>query len=104
MYAGLSSVLGLSIAVEARYLVPLTGASLAVAVCGLGLRARRARSYGPFLLGALTAASVMVGKFVLEDPALTYTSLFGLVSAALWSTRRAVGTRPALRSRLRTAP
>lgn len=104
VYAGLSSVLGLGIAVEARYLIPLTAACMAVAVGGLGLRARRGRGYGPCLLGAFMAASVMLGKFVFEEPAWTYASLFGLVLATLWSTRRAVDPRPLLRSRIRTVP
>ena len=103
-YAGLSSVLGLSIAVELRYLVPLTAGSMTVAVGGLWLRARRGGGYGPSVLGALMAASVLIGKFVLENQPWTYTSLIGLVLAALWSSRRAVGARPLLRPRLRTAP
>jgi hypothetical protein len=104
VYAGLSSVLGVSIAVDPRYLLPLTAASMAAAVGGLWLRARRGGSYGPCLLGALMAASVLLGKFALENQAWTYMSLLGLVLAALWSTRSAVGTRPLSRPRVRTAP
>lgn len=104
VYAGLSSVLGLHIAVEQRYLVPLTAASMALAVGGLWLLARRGGGYRPCLLGSLMAANVLIGKFVLENPPWTYTSLIGLALAALWSSRRGVGSRPLLPERLRTAP
>jgi hypothetical protein len=77
---------------------------MAVAVGGLWLRARRGGGYGPCLLGALMAASVLLGKFVLENQPWTYASLAGLVMAALWSSRRRVGARLALRPRLRTDP
>ena len=104
VYAGLSSVLGLSIALEPRYLVPLTAGSMALAVGGLWLRARRGGGYGPSVLGALMAASVLIGKFLLENQPWTYVSLLGLVVAALWSSRRNVSARPWLRPRFRTAP
>lgn len=102
MYAGLSSVLGLHIAVEQRYLVPLTAASMALAIGGLWLLARRGGDYRPPLLGTLMAANVLIGKFVLENQPWTYTSLIGLALAALWS--RGTGARPLPRQRLRTAP
>jgi hypothetical protein len=104
VYAGLSSVLGISIAVEPRYLLPLTAGAMVLAVGGLWLRARRGGGYGPFAVGALMAVSVLAGKFVLEHQPWTYTSLVGLMLAALWSSRRGGGARPLPRSRLRTAP
>jgi hypothetical protein len=100
----LSSVLGLSIALEPRYLVPLTAGSMALAVGGLWLRAWRGGGYGPAVLGALMAASVLLGKFLLENQPWTYVSLLGLMVAALWSGRRNVRARRWLRPRFRTAP
>jgi hypothetical protein len=97
-------MLGVSIAIEPRYLVPLTAGSMALAVGGLWLRAHRRGGYGPCVLGALMAASVLLGKFVLQSQPWTYASLLGLLLTALWSSRRRVGAPPSLRPHLRTAP
>jgi len=97
-------MLGLSVAIEPRYLLPLTAGSMVLAVGGLWLRARRCGGYGPCVIGALMAMSALLGKFVLESQPWTYTSLLGLLLTALWSSRRRAGAPSSLRPRLRTAP
>jgi len=88
VYAGLSSWLGLSIALEPRYLLPLTCISLGLAVGFLGLSARRARGVAPFMLGAVAAALVVIGKFAAESPATVYAGIVLLLAASFWSRRR----------------
>jgi len=87
-YAGLSSLLGLSFVVEARYLLPLTAALLAFALAALAVQARRRRSYGPCALATAAAVLTLAGKFALESDALLYTGLGSLLCASLWSSCR----------------
>lgn len=99
-YAGLLSSLGISFLLDARVLLPLTGAFLAIAVFALGFRASRRRGYGPFALGLVAAAAVLVGKFVLERDGATVGGLALLVAASAWNSwattaraHRGVGAR-----------
>ena len=85
MYAGLSSLFGLSIALETRFLLPLTLLSLGMAVGFLAVQARRGRGFGPLLLGSAAALVVAFGKFAVESSALTITGLAALLVAAFWS-------------------
>lgn len=62
-YAALASSLGLGFLASSAYLLPLTGALLAIAVVGLGLRAKT-KGYGPLMLGLLSAAVILPGKFM----------------------------------------
>lgn len=83
VYAGLSSVLGVSFVIEMRHLVPLTVASLGLALVSLSIVARRSRRPLPFVLGALCALGVWAGKFELGSDALTLVALLGLIGAWL---------------------
>jgi hypothetical protein len=87
VYAGLSSVLGVSFVIEMRHLVPLTVASLALALVSLAIVARRSRRPLPFALGALCALGVWAGKFELGSDALTLVALLGLIGASLAARR-----------------
>jgi mercuric ion transport protein len=87
-YAGLSSLLGLSIALEERYLLPLSSALLALAVFALWLQARRGRGYGPWLLAQGAAGAILVGKFALENDVLMYAGIVSLLLASVWSSCR----------------
>jgi hypothetical protein len=88
VYAGLSSVFGVSFVIEPALLLPLTLTSLALALASLGSMARRTRSYLPFAVGAASALGVWAGKFVLNSDALTWLGLFGLILASLGARRR----------------
>ena len=84
-YAGLMSSMGLGFLVDTAYLLPLTGVFLAGAVGALAFRARGRRGYGPFLLGLLATASVLLGKFALESDPAMYGGIAMLVGASLWN-------------------
>src|SRR5437899_10004852 len=67
-YAGLLSSVGLGFLISEKYLLPLTTAFLVLALAALAFRARsRGHGYGPFLIGLVGAAGVMMGKFVWES-------------------------------------
>jgi len=87
-YAGLSSLLGLQVALDERYLLPLTSALLALAGAALWLQARRGRGYGPWLLACGAAGATLAGKFALENDALMYAGIGSLLLASLWSSCR----------------
>jgi mercuric ion transport protein len=84
-YAGLSSLLGLSFVVEARYLLPLTAGLLSLAVGALARKAQRSRRYEPCVLGLVASGGVLIGKFGIESALLMYTSVGALAMATLWS-------------------
>jgi hypothetical protein len=84
-YAGLMGSMGLGFLVDTTYLLPLTGVFLVGAVGALALRAHGRHGYGPFLLGLLAAASVLVGKFALESDPAMYGGIAMLVGASLWN-------------------
>ena len=84
-YAGLSSLLGLSFVVEARYLLPLTAGLLSLAVGALAHKAQRSGGYGPCVLGLVASGGVLIGKFGVESALLMHASVGALVLATLWS-------------------
>lgn len=95
VYAGLSSLLGVSIALDARYLEPLTLAALGVASFGVALRLSRSGPL-PLMLALASSLGIWLGKFVLHADMLAYGCSGGLVLAAL-AARRTRG-RPAASS------
>lgn len=93
-YAGFLGSLGLPFLMETRWLLPLTAVFLVIAVGVLAFRARRRRGYGPFVLGLVAAAFVLIGKFTFESDPAMYAGIGLLVAASLWNswprrTRRA---------------
>jgi hypothetical protein len=84
-YAGFLSSIGLAFLLDTAVLAPLTGAFLAVSVFALAFRSSRRRGYGPFAVGLVAAAIVLVGKFVLESDAALYGGLAVLVAASVWN-------------------
>lgn len=97
VYAGLSSLLGVSFVLDRALLLPLTAASLLVALGALGSLARRTRRYVPFAAAVASALAVSGAKFVLNDDRLTWLALLGLVAASLLVAR---APRAALASEL----
>jgi mercuric ion transport protein len=85
VYAGLSSLLGLSIALEQRYLLPLTCGLLLLSIGALVLQARRGRGHGPWRLATCAAVLIVLGKFAWENDPCTYAGAAGLLFASLWS-------------------
>lgn len=84
-YAGVLGALGVPFLMDASWLLPLTSGALLLALVGLGFRARRRRGFGPFVLGAVAAAAIMLGKFALELNAAVYASTVLLVAASVWN-------------------
>lgn len=70
---------------KTTYLLPLTATFLVVAVGSLAFRARRRRRFGPFVLGLVSAALLLTGKFVFESNPAMYISAGLLFSASAWN-------------------
>lgn len=85
-YAGLFSSLGIGFIDYTPFLLPLTGAFLAVAVFALAYRATTRRGYGPFGLGVVGAGIVLIGKFGFDSDPAMWAGLGVLVAASLWNT------------------
>jgi len=84
-YAGLLSSAGLGFLISTVYLLPLTAASLLLAVAALAFRANKRRGYGPFAVGLLAGSAVLLGKFASESKLTMYSALGLLVIASLWN-------------------
>ncbi len=84
-YAALFGSIGLGFLLQLRYLVPLTIVFLALAVAGLGYRARTRRGYGPLLLGITAAALIVAGKFFSSSDPILYVGIGFLLGASLWN-------------------
>jgi hypothetical protein len=85
-YAGLLSSVGLGFLISAKYLLPLTGAFLVLAVGTLAFRAKHRHGYGPFVLGIVSAVGVLIGKFAWESNPTMYATVGLLVIASAWNT------------------
>lgn len=83
-YAALLSSLGLGFLGNSTYLLPLTGALLAVALGGLGLQIRSA-GYGPFAFGVLSGGAILAGKFMMDSTVATHSGVALLAIASAWS-------------------
>ena len=86
-FAGTMSALGLGFVATQAVLTPLTIASLAVALFGLGFGARRRRVYGPLALGTAAAVMLVGSKFWPGEPLIGYAGLSSLVAACVWNGR-----------------
>src|SRR5260370_13448195 len=83
-YAGLLSSVGLGFLISTVYLLPLTAASLLLAVAALAFRANKRRGYGPFAVGLVAGSGVLLGK-IAWDFNLTGCRAFGVVVInSLW--------------------
>ena len=85
LYAGVVSSFGLGFLIGTTYLLPITSAFLVLTLAILGFRANQRRGYGPFLIGLVASAAVLIGKFYLESNALVYGGVGLLVVASLWN-------------------
>lgn len=84
-YAGIVSSLGLGLLISEKYLLLLTVAFLAVSTATLGFRAERRHGYGPFCMGAIAAAAIVVCKFYFDSERATYAGVTLLFVASLWN-------------------
>ncbi len=99
-YAALLSSVGLGFLISTAYLFPMTVALLSLALGAIAFRAKQRNGYGPFLLGLLAAAAVLLGKFVWESKPTMYGAFGLLVISSLWN----AWPRHAAPSELATCP
>jgi len=90
-YATVLSSVGLGFLMSTAYLLPVTLVFLSPAVATLRFRASTRRGHGPLWMGLAAAGTVLIGKFWLDSPALTYGGVGVLVLASEWN---AVPRRP----------
>lgn len=85
LYAGVLSAAGLTFLMEDRWLLPLSGVFLGLALAALAWRARSRRGYGPLALGALSCTVILAGKFLMQSDATVYVGVAVLVVACSWN-------------------
>src|SRR6516164_10719834 len=83
-YAALISSLGVGFLGSSTYLLPLTGVLLAVALVGLGWQIK-SQGRWPFIVGLVSVAMIIPGKFFLGSQLITYGGVALLVLASGWS-------------------
>ena len=84
-YAGVLSALGIGFLWEARYLLPLTVALLAVALTALAHGAGQRRGRGPFVLGTAGSLALVFAKFVFEWAPVAYAATGLILAASIWN-------------------
>jgi len=83
--AGVLSSFGLGFLLESSYLLPLMTAFLGAALLALGYKAAARRGFSPLLVGILSAAAILAGKFFVGSDSLLYVGLAGLTGATVWN-------------------
>jgi hypothetical protein len=83
--ASILGVTGLTFLIEREYFVWVNLVALVLALAILFMK-RRANGYAPFLLGAVGAVAIMLGKFVLTGHALAWSGLAALIVASAMKT------------------
>lgn len=84
-YAALLSSVGLGFLGSTTYLLPATVTLLALAVGSLFFRASSRQGLGPFGIGVVAAACVLVGKFWLDSPATSYIGVGVMIIVSIWN-------------------
>jgi hypothetical protein len=70
---------------EEHYLLPLTIALLALATLAIGFRARTRRGYAPAIIAGISAAALVLLKFLLDSTPAAYAATGCFMAAALWN-------------------
>jgi hypothetical protein len=84
-YAAALSAVGLGFLMQERYLLPVTVVALTAATAGIAYRAGARRGYGPSIVAALGALSLVVAKFVLDSTNAAYAATAVFAAAAIWN-------------------
>jgi len=84
-YVGLAGSLGLGFLLETKWLFPLMVVFLLLAVGALAFRARTHQGYGPFVMGIIASAVVLLGKFLFNSGAIMYGGIGLLITASVWN-------------------
>lgn len=85
LYAGLLSALGLGFVDYTPYLPPVTAVLLILSLVPLAWKAPQRRGYKPLVVGILSAALILFGKFWLDHTALFYAGVGLLLAASIWN-------------------
>lgn len=85
-YTALLSSIGLAFLVSPTHLLFTTTGFLMLAVGSLAFRASARHGLGPFGLGIIAAALILVGKFYLDSDPATYSGVAVLIIASVWNT------------------
>lgn len=83
-YFGIFGVATTTASAYRIWLPPLTVIWLTLTVVVLALQRGGQRRYGPALLGVAAGLAVFAGKFVINDQALFYGGIAGLMGAVVW--------------------
>jgi len=84
-YSAIVSSVGLGFLISTKYLLTFTVAFLILTLGALSYHAKQRRGYGPFVMGIGGAVAVLIGKFDLESPPVTFTGIVVLVVASAWN-------------------
>lgn len=84
-WLGILGSLGANSWLSAVWGTPLAVGLLSFAVGAMALRARRSRDPRQLLVGTLGAATLLVGKCVIDAPVLLYGGFALLMGASFWS-------------------
>lgn len=83
-YAGLLSALGLGFVNYTPYVEPLVLVLVSVTLISLLIGARQQRDMRPFVLGALGATVLLLGRSALSIELLTWVGFGGLITGSIW--------------------
>lgn len=84
-HAGVLASLGLGFLLHEAYLLPLTVTFLLLAAIPLAISCRRRRGVGPFALGIMASATVLVGKFAMKADLVMFIGIALLIAASIWN-------------------
>ncbi len=84
-YTALLGAFGVSFTNYTPYLLPVMLGLLAIAVGILAFRAKNRWGYGPFWLGVVSAALLLLGKFTWDMTTPVYVGTALLVAASVWN-------------------
>lgn len=84
-YTALLGALGIEFADYTPYLLPVTMIALAVALFGLGWRARSRRGFGPLTLGIIASMVIVIGKFTFDSDTVAWIGAAVLIGATVWN-------------------
>ncbi len=84
-YTALLGALGIEFADYTPYLLPVTAVALAIALFGLGWRAKARSGFGPLMLGVAASAVILIGKFAFDSDPAAYIGAAALIGATVWN-------------------
>jgi len=84
-YAAAVTAMGLTFLLEARYLLPITVIALGFAVLALAWRSTRRRGPGPAALALVASATIVTGKFGIDNSLALLGGTAAFAAAFVWN-------------------